>query len=121
MGKCTWLESVKKSASRGGLIALIATGLLGVMHTMSHLIPAIGILGYTIEGQAAEHTEEALMLFGINIGPFLFHPVMQIAYVLFVPLSFYYIYRDHQHHKEFHKVEQELERAKKELAKRKKK
>lgn len=111
---------ISSAAAGGSVWAIVALGLLSIVHTLSHLLPALGVLGYAIEEQAgehvAEHAHEALVLFGINFGAVLFHPVMQFAYILFVPLSFYYIFADHKHHKELHRLEHELEHAKKDLA-----
>lgn len=111
---------ISSAAAGGSVWAIVALGLLSIVHTLSHLLPALGVLGYAIEEQAgehaAEHAHEALMLFGINFGAIIFHPVMQIAYILFVPLSFYYMFADHKHHKELHRLEHELEHTKKELA-----
>ena len=94
----TFKEKTKRKA---GFLALIGTGLLSILHILSHVLPAIGVLGLS---------------FGENYGfiyRILSNEYMQIAYIFFVGLSFYYIYRDHKHHKhekELRKRIEEMER-----------
>ncbi len=100
-------EKVKEKSSVLGIIGL---GILGFVHTLSHVIPAIGALAMS---QVEVSHEQAMYVLGVNVTPILTNPVMEVAYMVFVPLSFYYIYRDHVHHKHERKIR--LERTKKEL------
>ncbi len=102
-------EKVKEKSSVLGIIGL---GILGFVHTLSHVIPAIGALAMS---QVEVSHEQAMYVLGVNVTPILTNPVMEVAYMVFVPLSFYYIYRDHVHHKHERKIRLELERTKKEL------
>ena len=105
-------EKIKK---RSGIAAIIGTGILGLLHISSHLIPAVGAIGY-MKGYASSREEEiAIRLFGYNLNPVLSHPLMQIAYVAFIFLGFYYIYRDHKHHEHEKFLRYELYKAKREL------
>ena len=110
--KCKEDSFTEKIKNKGGLLGMVGLGTLGLVHTLSHVIPAIGALGMS---QVEKIHDEALYVFGYNIEPILTHPVMQIAYLAFVPLSFYYIYRDHVHHKHEKEVRNELLMAKKEI------
>ena len=101
----------EKIKNKGSIIGIIGVGILGFIHVLSHVIPAIGALGLS----QIERHEEIISVFGYNIAPILTNPIMQIAYLLFVPLSFYYIYRDHMHHRHEREVRRELGKAKKEL------
>lgn len=105
----SFVENVKE---KGGIAGIIGVGVLGFVHTLSHIIPAIGALGMS---QLEHAHEEPLYFIGYNIEPILSHPVMQIAYLAFVPLSFYYIYKDHKHHKHEREVRNELKKAKEEI------
>ncbi len=92
-------ESIKdKIKSKGSVSAVIGLGVLNLVHTLSHIIPAIGALG--ISQMEAQH-HEVIKLFDYDVSPIITNPLMQIAYVAFVPLSFYYLYRDHKHHKHY--------------------
>ena len=109
-------ESVSdKIKNKGSLIAIIGTGILGLLHTLSHLIPAIGAIGY-MKGYS-EPEDDVINIFGYNIEPILAHPIMQIAYVGFVFLGFYYIYRDHKHHEHEKEIRKKLYETQKELEK----
>ncbi|MCR4327017.1 MAG: hypothetical protein NUV46_00350 [Nanoarchaeota archaeon] len=110
--KCKEDSFAEKVKEKGGLAGVIGVGVLGFVHTLSHVIPAIGALSMS---QLEHSSEEALYLFGYNVEPILSHPVMQIAYLAFVPLSFYYIWNDHKHHKHEKEVRSELLRAKQEI------
>ncbi|MDP3965923.1 MAG: hypothetical protein Q8Q04_00120 [archaeon] len=101
-------EKIKK---KGSVIGMIGLGVLGAVHTLSHVIPAIGAVGMS---QLETHNE-AIRVFGYDIEPIITHPAMQFAYLAFVPLSFYWIYRDHVHHKHEKEVRKELIEAKKEI------
>ncbi|MBU2612398.1 MAG: hypothetical protein KKB62_01615 [Nanoarchaeota archaeon] len=105
-------DSIKKKIKeKGSIIGMIGLGALGFIHALSHVIPAIGAFGMS---QLETHNE-AISVFGYNIEPIVTHPVMQIAYLAFVPLSFYWIYRDHKHHQHEREVRKELLKTKKEL------
>ena len=96
----TFKEKTKRKA---GFLALIGTGLLSILHILSHVLPAIGVLGLS---------------FGENYGliyRILSNEYMQIAYIFFVGLSFYYIYRDHKHHKHEKELRRRLEQTEEEL------
>src|SRR3990172_13411170 len=93
-------EKVKK---RAGIFSLIASGLLSILHTLSHIVPALGVIG-----------------FAMGDGNSFFYKIvssdyMQIAYFPFVILSFYYMYRDHQHHKHERELRKENEELRKKL------
>jgi hypothetical protein len=110
---------VEKIKNKSGIPAVIGLGVLNLLHTLSHIIPAIGALGIS-QMEAAHH--EAIYVFNYDIGPIVSNPVMQIAYVTFVPLSFYYLYRDHKHHKhekiirkQLYETQKLLEETQKEL------
>ena len=100
-----------KIKNKGGIVGIIGIGILGFVHALSHVIPAIGAFGMS---QIEEH-EEVISFLGYNIAPILTNPIMQIAYLAFVPLSFYWIYRDHKHHRHEREVRKELLKTKKEL------
>ncbi|MBS3084712.1 hypothetical protein J4411_02255 [Candidatus Pacearchaeota archaeon] len=102
----------EKIKNRGSLAGIIGLGTLGFVHTLSHVIPAIGALGMS---QLETNHNEAIYVLGYNIEPIITHPVMQIAYLAFVPLSFWYIYKDHKHHKHEKEVRNKFEKTKKEL------
>ena len=87
------VEKIKNKSSTASVIGL---GMLNLVHTLSHIIPAIGALGIS-QMEAAHH--EAIYILNYDISPIVTNPIMQMAYVAFVPLSFYYLYRDHKHHK----------------------
>jgi hypothetical protein len=86
----------EKIKNKSEISAVIGLGVLNLVHTLSHIIPAIGALGIS-QMEAAHH--EAIYVFNYDISPIVTNPIMQMAYVAFVPLSFYYLYRDHKHHK----------------------
>jgi len=97
-------ESFKDKLKRGaGLLSLISTGLLSILHTLSHIVPAIGVLGLSFGNEAS------------NFYKIVSNEYVQLAYLPFVALSFYYIYRDHQHHKHERELRKELYRVKTEL------
>mgnify|MGYP001570884874 CR=1 FL=1 len=81
-------ESLRDKVKRGaGLLTLVGSGLLSVLHTLSHVVPAVGVVGLSL---------------GENYKPlhdFFSKEYMQVAYLPFVVLSFCYMYRDHKHHK----------------------
>ncbi len=77
-------EKLKKGAS---IFTLIGSGLLSVVHILSHLVPAFAVLGFFF-GSKYE--------FIYNI---VSNEYMQLAFIPFVFLSFWYMYRDHKHHK----------------------
>lgn len=89
-------DKIKK---KSGIIAIVGTGVLGLLHTASHLIPAIGAIGYMRGYAEPEEHHNVIKVLGYDINPILSHPIMQVAYVGFVFLGFYYIYKDHKHHK----------------------
>ena len=98
-------ESFKDKAKKGaGIFSLIASGLLSILHTLSHIIPAIGLLGLSFGGDSLFY----------NI---VSNELMQLAYIPFVALSFWYMYRDHQHHKHERELRKENERLRKLLNK----
>ena len=100
-------ESLKDKAKRGaGFATLIGSGILSVVHTLSHIVPAIGVIGLSVGGRY-----EPLYNFVSN-------EYMQLAYVPFVALSFWYMYRDHKHHKHEKELRNENERLRKLLNKR---
>lgn len=105
------LDKIKK---RSSITAIIGTGILGLLHTASHLMPAIGVLGYTIsEHSKLEDNHQVIDIFGYDINQVLSHPIMQVAYVGFVFLGFYYIYKDHKHHKHERIVKKQLQKTRK--------
>ena len=81
-------EPLKDKAKRGaGILTLIGTGALSVVHTLSHIVPAVGVLGLSLGAKYSTFYK------------FVSNEYVQLAYIPFVGLSFYYIYRDHKHHK----------------------
>src|SRR3989344_6169394 len=81
-------EHFSEKAKRGaGIFTLIGTGILSIVHTLSHIVPAVGVLGLSAG-------EKYPLLYSIVSNEY-----MQLAYIPFVGLSFYYMYRDHKHHK----------------------
>jgi hypothetical protein len=99
----------EKIKGKTGIFALIGTGILSVLHTLSHIVPAIGVLGLSLG-------EKSPWLYKIVSNEYL-----QLAYLPFVVISFWYIYRDHQHHKHEHELRARLQKAEAELEKLKKK
>jgi len=94
----TFKEKTKRKA---GVFTLIGTGILSILHILSHIVPAVGILGLSFG-------EKYGVFYGIISSEY-----MQISYVFFVFMSFFYIYRDHKHHKhekELRKRIEEMER-----------
>ena len=102
----TFKDKVKKKT---GIFALIGTGVLSVIHTMSHIVPAIGVLGFSFGGKYP-------LIYKIVSNEYL-----QLAYVPFVGLSFYYIYRDHKHHHHERELRKQLSETQNELDELKKK
>ena len=99
-------EKVKK---RAGIFALVGSGLISILHTLSHIIPAIGIIGLSF----AESNK--------TIYNFLSNEYTQLAYLPFVGLGFYYMYRDHQHHKHERGLRKKLQKTEEKLRNLKKK
>jgi hypothetical protein len=64
-----------------GLAAIAGTGAVSVLHTLSHLVPALAVL------EGASHTNGTFM-------ESVSHPSFGIAYVAFVPLSIYYAVKE---------------------------
>ena len=95
-------EKIKRKAP---FAALIGSGLLSVIHTLSHIVPAVGVLGFSFG-------KESGFLFNIVSNEY-----MQLAYIPFVALGFWYMYRDHQHHKHERELRKENERLRKLLNK----
>ena len=90
-----------KAKRRAGIFALIGSGILSILHTLSHIVPAVGILGLSLgEGYP-------------TIYNFVSNEYVQLAYVPFVGLSFYYMYRDHKHHKHEKELRRRLGEMKK--------
>lgn len=102
----------EKIKEKSGLVGYIGLGTMGFLHALSHVVPAIGALG-----MATANHEEEIRVFGYNIAPVLTSTPMEVGYLAFVPLSFYFIYRDHRHHKHEKEIRKENERLKKELEK----
>lgn len=104
-------ESIKEKVKRrAGILTLIGSGLLSIFHVLSHVVPAIAVLGFSFG--------EKNPLYNLVNNEY-----MQIAFVPFVILSFWYMYRDHKHHKHEKELRRELEEARahlKELNKSKK-
>jgi len=99
-------ESFKDKAKKGaGVFTLIGSGLLSIIHTLSHIVPAIGVLGLS-------SGEKYPFLYSIVSNEY-----MQLAYIPFVALSFYYMYRDHKHHKHEKELRKENDRLKNLLSK----
>ena len=101
----------EKIKDKSGLAGIIGIGALGFVHTLSHVIPAIGAFGMA----QIKEPEQVIRIFGYNVAPILTSRPMEIAYMAFVPLSFYYIYKDHKHHNHERKIRKELEETRKEL------
>lgn len=103
-------ESLKEKAKRGaGIFTLIGTGILSIVHTLSHVIPAIGALGFVL-GSRYEPLYKIVS-----------NEYMQLAFIPFVFLSFWYIYRDHKHHKHEHELRRKLGEAEREIQRLRKK
>lgn len=87
-------------SSPKSIAALGIGGLLGAAHVTSHLLPYLGIM--------SDHEESLLH-----------HPMFQIAYMAFIPVSLYMLYRDHRIHKQYEilKIENATLRAEREIAK----
>ena len=99
-------ESFKEKVKSGaGVATLIGSGILSVLHILSHIIPAVGILGLSF-------LSENSIFYRIVSSEY-----MQIAYVGFVALSFYYIYRDHRHHKHEKELRRKISELERELEK----
>ena len=93
----------EKLRRKAGVGSLIATGVLSLLHILSHVIPAFAVLGLSFGNKSS------------TFYTIISHEAMQIFYVLFVFLSFYYIYRDHKHHKHEKILKKELLETKKRL------
>lgn len=93
-------DKLKKNV---GIFTLIGTGILSVLHVLSHVIPAIGIFGLVFGSENSK------------IYQILSNEYLQIAYVGFVVLSFWYIYRDHKHHQHERELRKQLSDLKEEL------
>ena len=98
----TFKDKLKRKA---GIFALIGSGILSVVHVLSHLVPALAVLGF---------------LFGSKY-EFLYNIVsneyMQFAFLPFVFLGFWYMYRDHKHHQHERELRTKLSKAQEELKK----
>lgn len=102
-------ESFKDKLKRkAGIFTLIGSGILSILHTLSHVVPAIGIIGFSLG-------EDSGFLY-----TFVSNEYLQLAYLPFVAISFYYMYRDHKHHKHEKELRKELEETKALLEKHKK-
>ena len=86
-----------------GIFALIGTGLLSIVHTLSHVVPAIGVIGLSLG-------EDSGLLYRIVSNEF-----MQIAYIPFVALSFWYMYKDHKHTEHERELTRRLNEAERKL------
>ena len=82
---------------------MIGSGILSILYTLSHIVPAIGILGLSF-------LESNKIIYN-----FLSNEYTQLAYLPFVGLSFYYIYRDHKHHKHERKLRMKLRETEEKL------
>ena len=103
-------EHFSEKAKRGaGIFTLIGTGILSIVHTLSHIVPAVGVLGLSAG-------EKYPLLYSIVSNEY-----MQLAYIPFVGLSFYYMYRDHKHHKHEKELRRELTEVRKQLEEERKK
>ena len=96
----TLRDKVKRKT---GILTLIGTGILSVVHTLSHIIPAIGVLGLSFG-------DKSPLLYRIVSNEY-----MQLAYLPFVVLSFWYMYRDHKHHRHERDLREQLSETRKEL------
>jgi len=95
-------ESFRDKARKGaGIFSLIASGLLSLLHTLSHIVPAVGVLGLSLGAKNS-------LFYNVISSEY-----MQMAYIPFVALSFYYMYRDHEHHKHERELRRENERLRK--------
>lgn len=96
-------EPLKEKVKRGaGIFTIIGSAFLAVVHTLSHIVPAIGVLGLSLG--------ESTPFYNIVSNEY-----MQLAYIPLVGLGFYYMYRDHQHHKHEHELRERLQKAEEEL------
>ena len=102
----TLKDKIKK---RTGILTLIGTGILSILHVLSHIIPAVGVLGLSFISETSKTYQ------------ILSSEYLQIAYVGFVVLSFWYIYRDHKHHEHERELRKQLSEAREELERLKKK
>ena len=94
-------EPFRDKAKKGvGFFALIGSGLLSILHTLSHIVPAIGVVGFSLG-------EKYPAFYG-----FVSNEYVQLAYIPFVGLSFYYMYRDHKHHKHEKELRKKLSEMK---------
>ncbi len=99
-------ESLNEKAKRGaGLFTLVGSGILSIVHTLSHIIPAVGVIGFSVGGKYEP-------LYNLVSSEY-----MQLAYIPFVALSFWYMYRDHRHHKHEKELRKENERLRELLSK----
>jgi len=105
---CNEESAFDKIKKKSGVIAIIGAGFLGLLHILSHLIPAMLAISYVTKH---EHEQEQIVIFGFDINSVLSHPIVQIAFIGFVFMSFYYIYKDHQHHKHERIIQHQLVEA----------
>jgi hypothetical protein len=102
-------ETIGEKAKRGaGVFTLIGSGLLSILHVLSHIVPALAVLGLSLGGRYQP-------LYNLINNEY-----MQFAFIPFVVLSFYYMYRDHRHHKHERDLRKQLSEAQEELKKFKK-
>ena len=93
-------ESFKEKAKRKvGVFTMVGSGLLAIIHTLSHIVPAVAVLGFALG--------EGNPLYNLVTNEY-----MQLAFIPFVGLSFYYMYRDHKHHKHEKELRRELAEVK---------
>ncbi|HYD02669.1 MAG TPA: hypothetical protein VEC16_00060 [Alphaproteobacteria bacterium] len=95
-------------------LGIFITGLLGLLHALSHIIPAAANIGYIVSEQTQEENEHS------PLEEIMHHPLMNIASIFFVILGFYYIYKDHKHHKHEHILKKKIMVLESELKKYKK-
>ena len=98
-------ESLKEKAKRHvGIFTLIGSGLLSILHVLSHVVPAVAVLGFSL-GE------------GNPLYNFITDESMQFAFIPFVVFSFWYMYRDHKHHRHEKELRRELAEVKAQLKK----
>ena len=81
-----------------GLSSIVAAGTVTVIHAASHILPAIGALGYSYS-----HDQEHSSIMEKIVS----HPAMNVAMATLIPVGIFYMVRDYRRHK---KHDQELER-----------
>ncbi len=97
-------ESFSEKLKRGaGVFTLIGSGLLSIIHVLSHIVPALAVLGFFFGGKYE---------FIYNI---VSNEYMQFAFLPFVFLGFWYMYKDHKHHKHEKELRMQLSETRKKL------